>query len=88
MKTRLLQTICHFEIQNNNQQCLTKLEHKDEIENFLNWLVFVINQPKADLLDLELSGRNQQEIFKGTPFNETLGNSFKQYQQNLEEGLF
>ena len=37
---------------------------------------------------MELSGRNQQEIFKGTSVNEVLGNSFKQYQQNLEEGLF
>jgi len=46
---------------------------------FFNRLLFVINQPKADFLELELCGLNQQEIFKGTPFNEILGTSFKHY---------
>ncbi|XP_065580150.1 uncharacterized protein LOC136040011, partial [Artemia franciscana] len=87
LKTRLLQTISDFENQNKDQHRLTKLELEEEIKNFLNQLVFVINQPKANLLELELSGLNQQEIFKGTPFNEILGNSFKQYRQNLEKGL-
>ncbi|KAK2708962.1 uncharacterized protein LOC136028431 [Artemia franciscana] len=87
LKTRLLQTILEFESQNNDQHRLTKLEQEEEMKNFLNRLVFVINQPKADLLELELSRRIQQEIFKGTPFNKILGNSFKQYRQNLEKGL-
>ncbi|XP_065562277.1 uncharacterized protein LOC136028392 [Artemia franciscana] len=87
LKTRLLQTISEFENQNKDQHRLTKLEQEEEIKNFLNRLVFVINQPKANLLELALSGLNQQEIFKGTPFNEILGNSFKQYRQNLEKGL-
>ncbi|KAK2722175.1 hypothetical protein QYM36_002656 [Artemia franciscana] len=87
LKRSLLQTISDFESQNNNPRS-TVSEQENEINNFLNRLVFVINQPNADFLELKLSGLYQQEIFAGTPFNEILGDSFKHYRQNLEKDLF
>ena len=90
LNTNLLAKLSEFEQKNGQKPSLTENEKKEEeeIKNFLNRLVFIINQPKVEDLEWRLSDLNSRDIFKDTVFNTILSDeTFKRYKENLEKDL-